>query len=287
MSGPAKNGNGGGTPQNGAADTLADADPFTAGTVFNGASEGESLIVDVNGYEGPLDLLLVMARTQKVDLAQISILALVEQYLEFIAELRRRRLELAADYLVMAAWLAYLKSRLLLPDTEEDDEPTGEELAAALAFRLRRLEAMREAATKLMTSNRLGRDVFQRGLPEGIRIDRKNEYVCELYDLLKAYAFQREAQSQTSYTIHRRPVMTLGKARKILTRLVGEIAEWTPMDVILSQYALGDIERGSAIASTFGASLELAREGHIELRQSGAFAPLFIRNSSNGKKPAN
>jgi segregation and condensation protein A len=260
-------------------------DPFTEGAVFNENTPDDALIIDVKGYEGPLDLLLVMARTQKVDITQISILALVEQYLEFIAELRRLRLELAADYLVMAAWLAYLKSRLLLPDTENEDEPTGEELAAALAFRLRRLEAMRESAVKLMTRNRLGRDVFARGAPEGVRVERTNEFVGDLYDLLKAYAFQREAQIHVNYKVVRPPVLTLHDARDILIRLVGNIAEWTPMDVLLAQVPLDDIARGSAIASTFGASLELAREGAIELKQASAFSPLYMRIGGASKTP--
>ncbi|MBL4756146.1 MAG: segregation/condensation protein A [Rhizobiales bacterium] len=259
-------------------------DPFTAGTVYAGEASEDALIIDVNGYEGPLDLLLDMARTQKVDITQISILALVEQYLVFIAELRQKRLELAADYLVMAAWLAYLKSRLLLPDLEDDsEEPSGEELAAALAFRLRRLEAMRDVASQLMNRNRLGRDVFARGQPEGVRIERTSEYVGDLYDLLRAYAFQRESQIEVHYIIKRLPVLTLNRAREILKRLVGNIAEWTPMDVLLSHYTRSEISHGSTVASTFGASLELAREGIIELRQSSAFAPLYMRAGNQTK----
>ncbi len=262
----------------------APEDPFTAGTVYAGEVSEDALIIDVNGYEGPLDLLLDMARTQKVDITQISILALVEQYLVFIAELRQKRLELAADYLVMAAWLAYLKSRLLLPDPDDgSEEPSGEEMAAALAFRLRRLEAMRDVASQLMNRNRLGRDVFARGQPEGVRIERTNEYVGDLFELLRAYSFQRESRIEVHYTIKRLPVLTLTNAREILTRLVGGIAEWTPMDVLLSQYTRGEISHGSTVASTFGASLELAREGVIELRQSSAFAPLYMRAGNQTK----
>ena len=258
-------------------------DPFTAGSVLTETGPNESLIIDIKGYEGPLDLLLEMARTQKVGITQISILALVEQYLEFIAELRRLRLELAADYLVMAAWLAYLKSRLLLPDTDNEEEPSGEELAAALAFRLRRLEAMRESAVKLMTRNRLGRDVFERGAPEGVRIERTSEFVGDLYDLLKAYAFQREAQIHINYKIPIPTVLTLNDAKEILTRLIGEISEWTPLDILLAQVPIDDVDRGSTVASTFGASLELAREGIIELRQAGAFTPLYMRDGNASK----
>ena len=263
------------------ASEVAASDPFTEGEVLRDDVEArrEALIIDVNGYEGPLDLLLTLARDQKVDLTQISILALVEQYLAFIAELRRMRLELAADYLVMAAWLAYLKSRLLLPDTDGDeDEPSGEELAAALAFRLRRLEAMRDAAARLMNRNRLGRDVFPRGLPEGVRVDRKNDYVCELYDLLKAYAFQREHNSVTHLTVSRQPVITIKEARAMLSRLVGEMADWAPMDMFLAEYVMDGKSRASAISSTFGASLELAREGVLELKQTGTFAPIYLRS---------
>ncbi|MBZ0217831.1 MAG: segregation/condensation protein A [Fimbriimonadaceae bacterium] len=264
-------------------------DPFTEGEVRRNNGNGDkkdALIVDVQGFEGPLDLLLTLARDQKVDLAHISILALVEQYLEFIAELRRMRLEVAADYLVMAAWLAYLKSRLLLPDSEGDeDDPSGEELAAALAFRLQRLEAMRDAAARLMNRNRLGRDVFASGAPQGVRIDRKNEYVCELYDLLKAYAFQRENQSVTHITMRRQPVITIKEARVMLRRLVGQIADWAPMDMFLSEYVLDGKSRTSAISSTFSASLELAHEGVIELRQTGVFAPIYMRGIPNHAPP--
>lgn len=265
-------------------------DPFTAGEVMRPESTAkrDSLIVDVNGFEGPLDLLLTLARDQKVDLAHISILALVEQYLAFIGELRRIRLEVAADYLVMAAWLAYLKSRLLLPDSEsDDDDPTGEELALALAFRLRRLEAMRDTAASLMNRNRLGRDVFPRGEPEGIKIDRKNEYVCDLYELLKAYAFQRENQSVTHIIIRRQPVITIKEARTMLRRLVGDVADWAPMDMFLSEYVLDGKSRASAISSTFSASLELAHEGVIELKQTGVFAPIYLRGRTATSSTAN
>jgi segregation and condensation protein A len=254
-------------------------DPFEAGALRREERDGKALIVDVRGFEGPLDLLLSLARTQKVDLTQISILALVEQYLTYIAELRRMRLELAADYLVMAAWLAYLKSRLLLPELPDgDDEPSGEELAAALAFRLRRLEAMREAAAKLMTRNRLGRDVFARGAPEGIRIERHSTYEADLYDLLRAYAGQRQKHAEATYHVHVRQVVTLNEARAILQRLVGDIADWAPLDALLGEYAVGHAPRTSAVASTFTASLEMAREGIIELRQAEAFAPLYMRS---------
>ncbi len=264
-------------PENGS------ADPFTAGEVMRAdpSPRREALIVDVNGFEGPLDLLLNLARDQKVDLTQISILALVEQYLSFIAELRAMRLEIAADYLVMAAWLAYLKSRLLLPEGDGEEEPSGEELAIALAFRLRRLEAMRDAAARLMNRNRLGRDVFARGAGEGLTIERKNEYICDLYDLLKAYAFRRENQNVTHLTVRRQPVITVKEARSMLARLVGKMSDWAPLDMFLAEYVLDGKSRTSAISSTFSASLELAREGVLELKQTGLFSPLYMRGRPN------
>lgn len=235
-----------------------------------------SLVVDVDGFEGPLDLLLALARSQKVDLTKISILALAEQYLVFIEELRKLRLELAADYLVMAAWLAYLKSRLLLPQ-EEEEEPSGEEMAAALAFRLQRLDAMREAAARLANSNRLGRDVFARGAPEPIEIVRKSAFTASLYDLLTAYAARRQETAISIVTMKRRAVWSLNDAREVLGRLVGRIAEWTPLEVFLSPYLTAELSP-SIRASAFGASLELVREGKIMLRQHEAFAPLYIRD---------
>jgi len=241
--------------------------------------DGEpALVVDVDGFEGPLDLLLSLARSQKVDIARISILALAEQYLAFVEETRLLRLELAADYLVMAAWLAYLKSRLLLPDEKSDDEQSGEELAAALAFRLRRLEAMREAAARLANTNRLGRDVFARGMPEPVIVARKSEYSATLYDFLTAYATQRQEQAISVVHVRARTVWSLQDAREILTRMVGKIAEWTPLEVFLSPYLIADDLRATITASSFSASLELVREGRIDLRQTEPFAPLYIRD---------
>lgn len=237
-----------------------------------------ALVVDVNGFEGPLDLLLSLARSQKVDLTKISILALAEQYLAYIEEIRQMRLELAADYLVMAAWLAYLKSRLLLPEEKSDDEPTGEELANALAFRLRRLEAMRDAASRLANSDRLERDVFGRGLPEPIVINKKSEYSATIYDLLSAYAAQRQQKSIAIVRMKARSVWSLQDAREVLTRMIGKIADWTPIDVFLSPYLVTDDMRATIKASSFSASLELVKEGKIDLRQTEPFAPLYMRD---------
>nr|WP_319387372.1 ScpA family protein [uncultured Roseibium sp.] len=236
------------------------------------------LVVDVEGFEGPLDLLLGMARTQKVDLAKISILQLVEQYLTFVAEARRMRLELAADYLVMAAWLAFLKSKLLLPEQKDEDEPTGEELAAALAFRLRRLEAMREVSEKLMNLNRQGRDVFHRGDPETMSVQQKSIWDASIYDLLSAYAIQRQRQSVTSVRVLKRTVWSLQEARELLTRLVGRVSEWAPLNAYLRDYLYDNKDWATIVASTFSASLEMVREGKVEIRQGEAFSPVYIRS---------
>ncbi|MDO1585100.1 segregation and condensation protein A [Rhizobium oryzicola] len=236
-----------------------------------------ALVIDVGGFEGPLDLLLHLARTQKVDLARISVLSLAEQYLLFIESARRVRIELAADYLVMAAWLAYLKSKLLIPQqVRGDDGPTGEEMAATLAFRLKRLEAMREAATRLINRNRLGRDVFARGAPEHIAERHGANFDASLYDLLSAYANLRQRQAVTQVTIERRKVWSLVEARQMLTDMLGDIGDWTALQHYLLQY-MPPAERVTATASAFAASLELVREGKLEMRQEGAFEPLYMR----------
>lgn len=241
------------------------------------ASDDPALVVDVDGFEGPLDLLLHLARAQKVDLARISVMALAEQYLRFIEKARAIRLELAADYLVMAAWLAYLKSRLLIPKQPGEDGESGEELAAVLQFRLRRLEAMRDAASRLVNRNRLGRDIFRRGMPELTIVEKRNEYSASLYDLLTAYATQRQRQAITNVQIAKRSVWSLKEARDILTRLIGSTSDWTALDHFLIRYLTSPEERRTAIASAFAASLELVREGQLEVRQDAAFQPLWMR----------
>lgn len=239
----------------------------------------ERFVVDVDGFEGPLDLLLSLARTQKVDLAKISILALAEQYLTYVAEARAKRLELAADYLVMAAWLAYLKSRLLLPLPPSGDEPSAEDMAADLAERLERLESIRRLAQALGIRDRLGRDVFGRGAPEERGSANRPSYTAGLYDLLAAYAEHRRRTAPETMVVGRRRVWGLAEAREILERLVGRIADWTSIESILAQYLVPDM-RATMLASTFSASLEMAREGRIELHQVAAFQPLMLRRPS-------
>jgi len=252
----------------------------------------DALIVDVAGYEGPLDLLLALARTQKVDISKISVLALADQYLGFIGEVQKLRLELAADYLVMAAWLTYLKSRLLLPrEAVKGEEATAEELARRLSFRLMRLEAMREAAAQLMTRMRLGRDVFARGMPEGTKTIRETEFTAKIYDLLHAYADQRRRTIKVGHVVKVRPVWSIKDARLRLERLLGETpsaSEWVAFEHCLQELS-GAHENGrTVLASSFGATLEMAREGRIELRQEGPFEPIYMRprKSESGQPDA-
>ncbi|WP_024506997.1 ScpA family protein [Bradyrhizobium sp. ARR65] len=243
-------------------------------------AEGEpALVVDVEGYEGPLDLLLALARQQKVDLHKISILALADQYLQFIEEARKVRLELAADYLVMAAWLAFLKSRLLLPEPAVPDGPSAEEMATALANRLRRLEAIREAANRLLNRPQLQRDIFPRGNPEAIAEIRHPKYTATLYDLLTAYATQRQQGVLASVHLARRTVWSLAEARASLERLIGlpESEDWGCLDEYLVRYVAEPSQRATVFASSFAAALELVREGQLELNQKEAFAPIFFR----------
>jgi segregation and condensation protein A len=250
-------------------------------------AEGEpSLRVDVDGFEGPLDLLLELARRQKVDLHRISILALAEQYLVFIEEARRLRLELAADYLVMAAWLAYLKSRLLLPEPPKGEEPSASELATALALRLRRLEAIREAAKKLGERDRLGRDVFARGAPEPVKIRAEHHWEATLYDLLSAYARQRQKQFNSRVTLHKRHVWSLVEAREALERLIGHLDDWVALDSYLMRYMVEPSMRPTVLASALSATLEMVREGQLTLRQDEPFAPLWVRPASEARGPA-
>ncbi|GHA10987.1 segregation/condensation protein A [Devosia pacifica] len=240
----------------------------------------DSLLVEVDGYEGPLDLLLEMARRQKVDLAAISILQLAEQYLEFVESARQRRIEIAADYLVMAAWLAYLKSRLMVPQAPAEEELSGEMMAALLQFRLRRLEAMRRAATALFGRPQLNQAVFARGQPEALTINRTSTWEATLYDLLKAYAHQRERRVDTNYQPIRRTVWSLQEAHELLDRLIGASFEWVALDSYLEHYLTRQEERAMIRASSFSASLEMVRQGELELRQDKTFGPLFMRRKA-------
>lgn len=238
--------------------------------------EEETLVVDLGAWEGPLDLLLTLARRQKVDLARISILDLVDQYLAFVERVRERRLEVAADHLVMAAWLTYLKSRLLLPKPPQDDEPSGEDLAAELGFRLRRLEAMREKAAELLARPRVGREIFLGGRSQPVGVGSRVLWEASLWDLLSAYAGFRERTMVGEVRVGGRAVWSLVDAREILERLIGPVSDWVPLDRLVADHVAPET-RTALIASTFAASLEMVREGVLEISQAGAFAPLMLR----------
>lgn len=243
----------------------------------------EALIVDVGAYEGPLDLLLTLSRTQKVDLRQISILALAEQYLAFVEQAKRLRLELAADYLVMAAWLAFLKSRLLLPPDPTEEGPTGEELAAHLAFQLERLEAMRNAAATLMARDQMGRDFFARGITEDVQRVRRVTYTATLLDLMQGYARIRTRDDFRPFVMDRQHVMTMEQALERMRGMIGFAGDWTEFANYLPDgWDVDPQRRRSTTAATFAASLELAKEGRIEIRQGETFAPIQIRKKVPG-----
>ncbi|SFR44300.1 segregation and condensation protein A [Litoreibacter janthinus] len=238
----------------------------------------EALIVDVDGFEGPLDLLLTLSRTQKVDLRKVSILQLAEQYLIFIEQAKALRLELAADYLVMAAWLAFLKSRLLLPPDPTEDGPSGEELAAHLAFQLERLSAMREASAKLMARDQLGRDFFARGLPEDVTRVRKVTYTATLLDLMQGYARIKTKDEFRPFVMDREKVFTMEQALDRMRSLIGYAGDWSDLTSWLPEgWETDPAKRRSATAATFAASLEMVKQGQLELRQGDAFAPIQIR----------
>jgi segregation and condensation protein A len=243
-----------------------------------GLRQPEQLVLDLDGYEGPIDLLLSLAREQKVDLTKISILALADQYLGFIAARRQLRLEIAADYLVMAAWLAYLKSRLLLPQPREDDEPQAEEIAAALGHRLKLLEAMQIAGRTLMSQPRLGHDFLLRGAPEGLASVKVPVWRLGLYELLHAYGEGRRRMTAAVLTIEPSAFYSMDDALRRFARFLGRVPDWRALVRFLPEEPRGDHMRRSALASTFAAALELAREGHIELRQDRAFGPIWLRS---------
>ncbi|MEH6523626.1 segregation and condensation protein A [Sulfitobacter sp.] len=238
----------------------------------------EALIVDVDGFEGPLDLLLTLSRTQKVDLRKVSVLQLARQYLAFVEKAKELRLELAADYLVMAAWLAFLKSRLLLPPDPTDEGPSGEELAAHLAFQLERLAAMRDVAARLMARDQLGRDFFARGQTQIVERVRSVTYTATLLDLMQGYARIRTRDEFRPFVMDREKVFTMEQALERMRGLMGFAGEWGDLMSYLPEGWESDpIKRRSATAATFAASLELVKEGHMEIRQSDVFAPIQLR----------
>jgi segregation and condensation protein A len=238
----------------------------------------EQLVLDLDGYEGPIDLLLSLAREQKVDLAKIPILALADQYLGFIAAQQQLQLDLAADYLVMAAWLAYLKSRLLLPQPRDDDEPDVEDIAAALGHRLRLLEAMQRAGRSLMARPRQGQDFFLRGAPEGLATVPVPVWRLDLYELLRAYGDSRRRGANAVLAVESSAFFSMDDALARFAGFLGRIPAWRALVRFLPEVLRGDLERRSALAATFAAALELAREGRIELRQDRAFGPIWLRS---------
>jgi segregation and condensation protein A len=263
--------------------------PFELESPSAVATDEPTLVVDVEGFEGPLDVLLALARQQRVDLAKISILALADQYLSFIEEARRLRLELAADYLVMAAWLAYLKSRLLLPESQTGEGQSAEDMANALALRLRRLEAIRAVAEQLFGRPQLDRDVFDRGQPEPIAHIKHPQWSATLYDLLSAYASQRQRHALAHVRFAKRTVWSLAEAREALERLIGQATDWTRLDEYLIAYVVEPSLIRTALASSFASALELVREGFAEVHQGEAFAPIYMRKrvpAAQGCEPA-
>ena len=264
---------------------MAEIETFTEDDGFEAAASGQAFVVDLEGYEGPIDVLLSLARDQKLDLTQISILPLAEQYLAFVVDARRQNLELAADYLVMAAWLAYLKSRLLLPDLSEGDEPTGEEMAAALAFQLQRLEAMQNAGQGLMARHRLGQEFFARGAPEAFRPVANAYFEISLFELLKVYGEQRR-RGAGGGVLHIEPfeLHTVEDALARIKGLLGSMPDWESLWKFLPSGLRKGIVTRSAMASTFAASLELAREGKLDIRQSDTFGPIRLRRRDDGDK---
>ncbi len=249
------------------------------------AADDEALLIHVDGFEGPLDLLLTLARNQKVDIAKISILKLAEQYLEFVESAKKLNLELAADYLVMAAWLAYLKSRLILPQEKgSDGEPSADEMATRLRWRLQRLDAMRAASTRLMGRERLDRDVFGRGAPEPINVVKLRTYKDTMYDLLTAYATDRVRKlGGKSYRPQMAPVLAIEEARERLERMLGKISDWSALTTLLPFEWSGGNRRRSAVASTLLAALEMARDGKVQLQQASPFAEIYLRD---GQRPS-
>jgi len=254
---------------------------------FAADGDVDALLLNIDGFEGPIDVLLEMARNQKVDLREISILQLARQYLAFIDRAKDLRLDLAAEYLVMAAWLAYLKSRLLLPrDKDESGEPSGEAMAEALQFQLRRLESMRKAADTLMKRPQLGVNIFGRGMPEGLHIHYNATYQVTLYDLLRAYGDIRRRAETSTYELPVFNIMTMEEAVERMTKMLGNLPKsgpfsvWTTLESFMPENITDPLLRRSSLASTFTAGLELAKQGKVELRQDAHFRPIYLRTAN-------
>lgn len=250
-----------------------------ANTVYLNAQDKERLTVDIDGYEGPLDVLLSLARVQKVDLKQISILELAEQYLLFIKDAHDLKIELAADYLVMASWLAYLKSRLLLPPAEDEEELSAEDMANRLVFQLQKLESMREAAIQLMNRPQLGKDMFKRGKPEGIRIKRHSQYHASLYDLLGSYSTQRLRNYYSNWKPKELDVFTIERARQRLEHMLGKLDDWDKFDKLILKDIQSTQKRRTMTASSLSAILEFVRDGRMEIHQDKNFGEILVRRA--------
>ena len=276
--------NNSGTP----ADGFVEGPAYQIPSSMRGAANAENVLeVDVDGFEGPLDILLNLARLQKVDLKQISILQLAEQYLEFIGKVQSLKIEIAADYLVMASWLAYLKSRLLLPKENDDENVSAEEMAARLVFQLQRLEAMRDASAKLMTRNQLGRDFFSRGMPEGIRVKRESHYDASLYELLTSYSTQRLRKYYASWKPTELPILSIERAKMRLERMLGKMDDWEEFDMIVMKELKEPVKRRTTAASSFSAMLEFVRNGKLEIHQNKNFGKILIRRARPKSAPDN
>jgi segregation and condensation protein A len=262
----------------------SDGDDFEEDVARDGDA-ADLLLLDLDGYEGPIDLLLDLARNQKVDLTKISILALADQYLNFVTRARELRLELAADYLVMAAWLAYLKSRLLLPVSREDgEEASAEEMAARLAFQLQHLEAMRKVGRSLLSRPQLNRDFFPRGAPEPVEVSRTSVYEVTLYELMRAYGSFKSRDRITALRIDPTSLYSTERALERLRAMIGDTPEWTQLAAFLPTELGPPLVVRSALASTFSATLEMVKAGEVSLRQSGIFEPLYVRRKINVKQ---
>lgn len=259
-------------------------DPPRPANPMDELDDTDQLLLNIDGYEGPISVLLDMARTQKVDLTQISILQLARQYLSFVERAKALNLELAAEYLVMAAWLAYLKSRLLLPKSNDDEEVSAEEMAEALQFQLRRLEAMQDASEALGKRPQLGQDVFGRGQPEGLEVITRTKWDASLYDLLKAYGDIKRRNEDSHYDLPEFTLMSTEEAVSRLSRMLGNLPRkgphsvWATLFSFMPERIKDKLYARSAMASTFTASLEMVKQGQLEIKQDGAFRPIYVRS---------